>query len=82
MGRLPEQDRIDEIPVLGNNCALLTQRKFVYDPVLRSVSLRKVFGVYNIVPFRAQPTRKPLRQLRVDKEIHEASACTLFTRLK
>lgn len=71
--RLLEQKRIDKIPVLGNYRALFAQRSPVDFPVLRSISVRKVSRVYDIVSLLSHPTREPQRQLRAEKKFHDAS---------
>lgn len=82
MGRLLEQERINEIPVLGNDRALFALRNPVYVPVFRSIPIRKVCRVNGVVSSLPHPTREPQRQLRVEKELHYARACMLLIRLR
>ena len=81
MGRLLKQKCIDKVPVLSNDRALLSRRNTVYLLVFRSIAVREVSGVDDIVSLLPHPTRKPHGQLRVDKEFHVARACMLLTRL-
>lgn len=74
MGRLLEQEGIDEIRILGDDRALFAQRNRAYLAIFGSISVWKVSRVNDIVPSLLRPTREPQWQLRVDKELHDASA--------
>lgn len=78
-----QQERVDEIDILCNNNASLSESNGVEVRIFGSISSRQIQRMHRIVTIGCQSVRQPSRQLRVDQQLHRhAVACRRFTRLR